>query len=1193
MLKGFKDRAETRCEWRLLAPGGVAIDVRMPTAAIGDPPVMGRFARGDLIDVEKPEPIRRSRRPDPDGHITALRMARRFPMPPLPVECGGFDLAIEDLEPVAVGFPLISLLTSGVTAGVAAVFFSPIFAILAGVSALGLVGRWLGSIVGRRRARKRRERTRRHAEAIWRSRVLVWLEAETVRRRETANGPTRLLQASAGDRSPWSDRLEPDEALGLTIGRGDVDAPIECTDTRLPELLGEPATATMHDVPITIAVADGLAVCGDRSDMLACSRWLVASTVADIGPADLGVIVVTTADRCVDWDWLKWVPSLETCIVVGVDSDGALLETASRDVPVLVVVDGGEPLAPGPLARVMAGRIRAVRLLWLGAGEDVPGGCRDRLEVAPGGGARFVRAGHDASRLEWHGLELDEAEHVARWLAPFVDPEVDDVGGRLPLNVSIGEICDVDAAHAAWRRATPGALVAPIGIDADGVHVIDLVADGPHCLAAGTTGAGKSELLRTLVVGLAAGQPPDLVTFVLIDFKGGGAFDAVAELPHVAAVVTDLDSAEASRALRGLRAELLDREHRLRDMECSDIADTDRRHPRAFGRLVVMIDEFAALADELPDFLDGLVDVARRGRSLGVHLVLATQRPSGVVAGQIRANTNLRICLRVQDRADSADVIDRPDAALLPLVPGRAVVQRGGGASEVVQVAQIGRTSSTASVERFVVHQAIPASESERAAIDVIERWRSNRLGEVDDRSTDTTVAQIVRAARASGYGRSSPPWRQRLQAVAFPLDRGDGSPMTEQEVAIGLLDDPDRRRVVPLSWDPGRDGLLIVGVDEAEIAASAAVAVAALLDRCDSAPLPTFVFDGRRDGADSVRHLLELDPVIDVVGVAEPDRLAKAVDLLSAVERPFALVVHDWQSVVDALSDQGGPSASDRLVRLVRRCVSGAGAVVVTARSDRDVPQRVAAHLGCRVVHRLGDPAGYMAFGLRLADIPALGGAACVDPATGLSGMIGRLDEAGSTSLAGRLARWPTESADAPESWPRPIRVLGSRIDRAELPAAKRSPEGWRVPIGLDLDLAPHWVDVSVARPVVVLAHAGRGRTTTLQTIAQSIDDEVCVIDDADLLTDDDLLARIDGARERGIPLSIAGSSAVARRFGSPIAGLLSTATVIVLNAARSDGEALRVSMPELTDQPRGRAAVLDRGRVTVVQVAVVQVAA
>ncbi len=922
MSSDFRDRAEIRCEWRLLTPGGVVVDVRMPTAAIGDPVDRGRFARGDLIDVERPDPIRRSRRPDPDGHITALRMARPLPLPPLPVECGGLDLADEEGDQVAVGFPLASLLTSGVTAVVAAVFFSPIFAVLAAVSALGLIGRWLASVVGRRRARKRREHTRRHTSAIWRSRVQGWIEAETASRRETAKDPTRLLRAIAGERSPWSDRLEPDGALELTIGRGDVDVPVDCADARPPEHLGEPTTVTLHQVPITAAVADGLAVCGDRSDLLACSRWLVASTVAAIGPADLGVVIVTTADRCVDWDWLKWVPSLEACIVVDVDSDGALLELASREVPVLVVVDGAEPLAPGPLARVMAGRIGVVRLLWLGAAEDVPGGCRDRLELAPGGGARFVRAGHDTSRLEWHGLDLDEAELVARWLAPFVDPEVDDVGGRLPSNVSIGEICEVDAAQAAWRRATPRALMAPIGIDADGVHMIDLVADGPHCLAAGTTGSGKSELLRTLVVGLAAGQPPDLVTFVLIDFKGGGAFDAVGELPHVAAVVTDLDSAEASRALRGLRAELLDREHRLRDMECSDIADTDRRHSRAFGRLVVVIDEFAALADELPDFLDGLVDVARRGRSLGVHLVLATQRPSGVVTGQIRANTNLRICLRVQDRADSADVIDRPDAALLPLVPGRAVVQRGGGASEVVQVAQIGLTSSTTSVERFVVHPAVPASESERSAIDVIDRWASNRFELLDDRSTETTVARIVRAARASGHGRTSPPWRQHLQAVGFPVDRGDVSMMADQEVAIGLLDDPDRRRVVPMSWDPGRDGLLIVGVDEKEIAASAAVAVAALLDRGDPAPLPTFVFDGRRDGADTVRRLLELDPVIDVVGVSEPDRLTKAVDLLSAIERPFALVVHDWQSVVDALSDHGGPSAADRLVRLVRRCV-------------------------------------------------------------------------------------------------------------------------------------------------------------------------------------------------------------------------------------------------------------------------------
>ena len=211
---------------------------------------------------------------------------------------------------------------------------------------------------------------------------------------------------------------------------------------------------------------------------------------------------------------------------------------------------------------------------------------------------------------------------------------------------------------------------------------IDLVRDGPHALVAGTTGSGKSELLRTMVASIAADAGPDDVTFVLIDYKGGATFDACRDLPHTVGVVTDLDERLAARAIRSLDAEIRRRERALRDAGAVDLADY-RRAPRRDGRaplprLVVVIDEFAALAVELPTFLSSLVGVAQRGRSLGIHLVLATQRPAGVVSDDIRANTNLRIALRLNDRHDAIDVVGSAAPAALPRsLPGRAVLRLG------------------------------------------------------------------------------------------------------------------------------------------------------------------------------------------------------------------------------------------------------------------------------------------------------------------------------------------------------------------------------------------------------------------------------------------------------------------------------------------------------------------------------------
>ena len=174
---------------------------------------------------------------------------------------------------------------------------------------------------------------------------------------------------------------------------------------------------------------------------------------------------------------------------------------------------------------------------------------------------------------------------------------------------------------------------------------LDLDRHGPHLLIAGTTGSGKSELLRTFVAALAVAAPPDRVTFLLIDYKGGAAFAPLTGLPHVAGLITDLDGGLAGRALGSLQAEL-----RHRERIAAAATATAREPP---PRLVIVVDEFAALALDQPTFLAGLVDIAQRGRALGLHLVLATQRPTGVVSPAIRANTSTRICLRVTDPADS------------------------------------------------------------------------------------------------------------------------------------------------------------------------------------------------------------------------------------------------------------------------------------------------------------------------------------------------------------------------------------------------------------------------------------------------------------------------------------------------------------------------------------------------------------
>lgn len=216
-------------------------------------------------------------------------------------------------------------------------------------------------------------------------------------------------------------------------------------------------------------------------------------------------------------------------------------------------------------------------------------------------------------------------------------------------------------------------LPVPIGVCAAGTYTLDLVTQGPHALVAGTTGAGKSEFLVTWILQLATRFSPAALNFVLVDFKGGSAFGPLADLPHTTGMLTDLDYQSTSRALSSLRAELKSRERLFASRGFRDYQQAAATGD-APARLVVVIDEFRELGTAHPELLDELTSLATLGRSLGVHLVLATQRPAGIVDSQIRANMNLRVCLRVLSATDSTDVLGKSGAESLPAIAGRGLV---------------------------------------------------------------------------------------------------------------------------------------------------------------------------------------------------------------------------------------------------------------------------------------------------------------------------------------------------------------------------------------------------------------------------------------------------------------------------------------------------------------------------------------
>ena len=248
-----------------------------------------------------------------------------------------------------------------------------------------------------------------------------------------------------------------------------------------------------------------------------------------------------------------------------------------------------------------------------------------------------------------------------------------------------------------WAENNPvKSLAAPVGVGTDGkLFDLDLHEkhQGPHGLVAGMTGSGKSEFLITYILSMAVNYSPDEVAFVLIDYKGGGLADAFEDpnrgihLPHLVGTITNLDGSAVFRSMMSIKSELKRRQAIFKKAKSAtnegtmDIYDYQKLYrskkvSEPLPHLFIISDEFAEMKSQQPEFMDELISTARIGRSLGVHLILATQKPSGVVNDQIRSNTKFQVCLRVQDRSDSMDMIKRPDAAELKHT-GRFYLQVG------------------------------------------------------------------------------------------------------------------------------------------------------------------------------------------------------------------------------------------------------------------------------------------------------------------------------------------------------------------------------------------------------------------------------------------------------------------------------------------------------------------------------------
>lgn len=822
-------------------------------------------------------------------------------------------------------FPMLAMIAPMIMGGALYYFTrNPMSLIFVALSPMMMLGNYIDNRSTEKTRLKRETKDYVRALESLRTGLAESTAAEEEARRREVPATAALMDAGLCLRPLlWSRRPEHGDFLHLNLGLG--TAPARNT-VKLPHRGSAPAeqwdelTALVdahrlvENVPIVadLTACGAIGVAGPRATAGGVARSLMVQLATLHSPAEVVLAGIASSASAGWWEWMKWLPHVASqhspipgshlassppagsSLVSRIEGlieerQKASRSTRTRWLPaVVLLVEDDAPVERGRLVHLAErGPDYGVHVVWVAdRQENLPAVCRTFVRTAPDVGAEagFVTDGTLVTGLRAETAEPDAVAAVARRLAPVTDagaPTLDE--SDLPRSVSYlslagpeiasnpGAVIDkwrengslVDRTAPPVRRTNDASLRALIGQGTEQEFFLDLRSQGPHALVGGTTGAGKSEFLQAWVLGLAAAHSPDRVSFLFVDYKGGAAFADCVELPHTVGLVTDLSPHLVRRALTSLRAELHRREHLLNRKKAKDLLALERTGDHETPpTLIIVVDEFAALVSEVPEFVDGVVDVAQRGRSLGLHLVLATQRPAGVIKDNLRANTPLRVALRMADESDSTDVLGDPMAGGFdPSVPGRGAVRTGPGRLAMFQAGYAGgRTSDTPPRPRIDIETLVFGPGQQWDIPESLEP-----LAEVPEEGP-TDIARAVRTIAAAATNAHVPaprkPWLPELS------DRFDLLALRtagRSELPLGMLDDPARQTQRTATYRPDVDGnLAIIGTSGAGKSTTLRTVVTAARLGPDPEPVQAYGLDFGSGGLAMLAGLPHVGAVVD-----------------------------------------------------------------------------------------------------------------------------------------------------------------------------------------------------------------------------------------------------------------------------------------------------------------------------------------
>ncbi|GLY01608.1 type VII secretion protein EccC [Actinoplanes sp. NBRC 101535] len=977
--------------------------------------------------------------------------------------------------------------------------------------------------------------------------------------------------------------------IRVAVGAQEVATPLVAPQTRPVDEL-EPMCAmalrkfvstysVVPDLPVSVSLRDfsHIYMRGADDAVADLTRALIAQLVLFHAPDDLRIGICTPDHQRSRWEWAKWLPHAQhpgkndavgpvRLVAPSVPALEAMLDDVLVNRPrfdpggppvngphVVVIIDGGSTAGSDHL--MTEGGVGGVTILDLSV--PPPRLLDDSSVVLEiDGEGTVVGTTMDGATTVGKGdtLGLREAEVLARELAPLrlsAASHRDEVA--ISQDMGLAELLEQDDPYQIdlgdlWAsRPNRDRLRVPIGVGPDGRPIeLDLKESaqdgmGPHGLVVGATGSGKSELLRTLVLALAVTHNPEILNFVLVDYKGGATFASLDRLPHTAAMITNLEKELplVDRMLGAIQGELTRRQELLRKAG-NYASQRDYERARSAGvpltplpSLLFIVDEFSELLSERPDFIDMFVQIGRVGRSLGVHLLLASQKlDEGRLRG-LESHLSYRIGLRTFSSMESRAVLGVPDAYELPRSPGHAYLRTGTEGLVRLRAAYVsGAVREESAIAAAGVRLGDPIREFSTFYVAPL---RDEQPDEEDDTTPeseddkvvgDTLLEVLVRQMEGKGAPahevwlpplKTAPTLGQMLPPLVAHPERGLVADTTERfgtlHALVGIIDKPYEQRREPMWLDlSGSAGNLVV-VGAAQSGKSNLIR--SLMVSLSLTHTPREVqFYGLDFGGGPLSALVDLPHVGGVATRRDVDRVRRTVaevhGLMRAREEFFAaqnvegvaayrrektqgkhaedvfgdvfLVVDGW-SVLRAEFEDLEPTVNE----LANRGLGFGIHVIAAANRWMDIRPQIRDVFGTRIELRLGEAADSVINRREAVNVPEQPGRGLTPDGFHFLAALPRLDrEQRAEDLSAAVGQFVKSSTEHWSGPPAPqVRLLPAELPYEALPPAA----GSLVPIGIaETNLEPVWLDFDAEPHALLFGDVESGKSSFLRGLAKSI---------------------------------------------------------------------------------------------------------